>query len=70
MKKNMGTADKAIRILIALVIVVLYLLEVISGPTAIILGVFSLVFILTSIFGFCPLYTFLGINTCKKEDKK
>jgi hypothetical protein len=67
MKKNMGTIDKVIRILVALVLVVLYFTNVISGTLAIILLVLSVVFILTSVLGFCPLYLLFGLSTKKKE---
>lgn len=68
MKKNMGTIDKVIRILMALVVIGLYFANVISGTLAIVLLVFSAVFILTSLITFCPLYTLLGINTGAKKD--
>ncbi len=67
MKKNMGTIDKAIRILIAVIIVILYFTNVISGTLAIVLGVLAIVFVVTSLIGFCPLYPPLGINTFKKK---
>jgi uncharacterized membrane protein YtjA (UPF0391 family) len=67
MKKNMGSTDKIIRILIALVIGVLYYTGIISGTTAIILGIFAVIFVLTSLISFCPLYLPLGISTCKKK---
>lgn len=68
MKKNMGTIDKVIRILLALVIVVLFFTNVITGTLAIILLILSAIFALTSIISFCPLYLPLGIHTNKKED--
>lgn len=67
MKKNMGAADKLIRVLIAVIIAVLYYLEMISGTLALVLLAFAFIFLLTSLVSFCPLYTILGINTCKKE---
>lgn len=69
MKKNMGTADKLIRIIVALVIAVLFYMEIISGTLGIVLLVASGIFLLTSFISFCPLYTIIGINTCpaKKE---
>ena len=63
MKKNMGTVDRALRILAAAVIIVLYFAHVISGTLAIILLVVSGIFILTSFISFCPLYFPFGINT-------
>jgi hypothetical protein len=67
MKKNMGTIDKAIRILVAVVVVVLYFTHVISGVLAIILLALSAIFIVTSLLSFCPLYLPFGLNTGKKE---
>ena len=67
MKKNMGSTDKVIRILIALIIGVLYYTGTISGTTALVLGILALVFAITSLISFCPLYLPLGISTCKKK---
>jgi len=67
MKKNMGTTDKAIRTLFAVAVAVLYILGMISGTVAIILGTLAVIFILTSLVSFCPLYAPFGISTCKKE---
>jgi hypothetical protein len=64
----MGTIDKIVRILIALVIIGLYFANVISGTWAIILLVISIIFILTSVISFCPLYLPFGINTGKKKE--
>lgn len=62
-------ADKAIRILIAVVIGVLYFTNTISGTLAIILGIVAVAFVLTSFISFCPLYLPFGISTLKKKRK-
>ncbi len=67
MKKNMGTIDKWVRILAAVAVLVLYYTNVITGTLAIVLLVFAGIFLLTSLFSFCPLYVPFGINTCKKK---
>jgi hypothetical protein len=69
MKKNVGKIDTWIRILVALLILVLYYFDIISGTLAIVLLVAGIVLLLTSLLGFCPLYTIFKINTCKKEEK-
>ena len=66
MTKNMGTVDRIIRALFAVAVAVLYFAGIISGIVAIILGILALVFLLTSIFGFCPLYTPFKFSTNKK----
>jgi hypothetical protein len=67
MKKNMGSTDKGIRIVVALIIAALYYFNVVEGTLAYILMAFAIVFLLTSFISFCPLYLPLGINTCKKK---
>lgn len=66
MKKNMGTTDRVLRLLAAAVMLVLYFTGMVTGTVAIILLVFTAVFILTSFVSFCPLYPLLGINTRKR----
>ena len=67
MKKNMGTVDRVIRVLVAVIILVLYFTHVISGTLAVILLILAGIFIVTSLLGICPLYIPLGISTRKKE---
>lgn len=67
MKKNMGTIDKTIRIIIGFVIFGLYFADIITGTLAIILIILAGIFLLTSVLSFCPLYVPFGINTCKKK---
>jgi len=67
MKKNMGTIDRIIRILLAVVVVILYMTGSITGVAAIILGILAFVFIVTSMIGFCPLYVPLKISTIGKS---
>jgi uncharacterized membrane protein len=67
MKKNMGTIDKTIRILVAVVVVILYFTHVISGVLAIVLLALSAIFVVTSLISFCPIYLPLGLSTRKKE---
>ena len=68
MKKNMGTIDKVVRIVLAIVIAVLFFTNVISGVLGIVLLVLAGVFVLTSLISFCPLYLPFGISTCKKKE--
>jgi DUF2892 family protein len=63
MTKNMGTADRVIRILAAIGIAMLYFTGSIGGVLAIVLGVVGIVFLATSLVGFCPAYVPLGIST-------
>jgi len=69
MKKNMGTADRIIRVIIAALVAVLYFTGVIPGTLGIILMVLAGIFVLTSLISFCPLYLPFGIRTCRKEAK-
>jgi hypothetical protein len=67
MKKNMGTADRVIRLIIAAVIGALYYTGTISGTLGIVLLVLAGVFVLTSFISFCPLYTPFGLSTCPSK---
>lgn len=62
----MGSTDKLIRIIIAIIVAVLYFTGKLTGTVGIIAVVIAGVFVLTSLISFCPLYTLLGISTCKK----
>jgi hypothetical protein len=67
MKKNMGLVDKAVRIIIAVIIGILFFSNLISGTLGIILLILAIVFLLTSLISFCPLYLPFGIHTNKKK---
>ena len=67
MKANVGIIDTVVRILIALIVIGLYIMNVITGTPAIVLLVVAGVFLITGLIKFCPLYMILGINTGKKK---
>ena len=70
MKKNMGSTDRTIRIVAAIIFAILYFTHVVSGTLGIVLLVLAAVFVLTSFVSFCPLYAPFGINTCPMKDQK
>lgn len=70
MKKNMGNVDKIIRVIIAVVFAVLYFTNTIVGTLGIVLLVLAGVFVLTSLFSFCPLYTIFGLNSVPEKEKQ
>jgi uncharacterized membrane protein len=65
MKKNMGTIDRVVRLVLAILVLILYLKGVISGVIALILGLLALIFVVTSLLGFCPLYLLFKFSTLK-----
>jgi Protein of unknown function (DUF2892) len=67
MKKNMGTADRIIRVLLAAVFAYLYFSGTVTGTIGIVLLVLGGVFVATSLISFCPLYTLVGMNTCPRK---
>jgi len=70
MKKNMGSADRIIRFIVAAIVAVLYFTNVISGTLGIVLLVVAAIFLITSFISFCPLYAPFGLSTCKMQEKK
>ena len=61
----MGTTDKTVRIIIAIIIAILYFTNIVGGTFGLILMILAGVFVLTSLINFCPLYAPFGIKTCK-----
>lgn len=70
MKKNMGSTDKIVRIVLALVFAVLYFTGTVTGLAGTILLVLGAVFVLTSLVSFCPLYAIVGLSTCPAPEQK
>ena len=70
MKKNMGIVDRVIRMIIAVVFISLYASGTIQGTIGIVLIGLSIVFVLTSFLGVCPLYLPLGLSTVAKKLQK
>jgi len=65
MKKNMSSADRIIRVILAAVFAALYFTGTVTGILGLVLLVLGGVFVLTSLVSFCPLYAIVGISTCK-----
>jgi hypothetical protein len=67
MKKNIGTTDKIIRYVAAILFGVLYATGVVTGTAGVVMLVLGAVFILTATLDFCPLYAIFGMSTCKTK---
>jgi hypothetical protein len=65
MKKNMGNFDRIIRTAIAITLIALNAKGLIFEGVAVVGIIISIVFFLTSLFGFCPVYELLGIKSRK-----
>lgn len=63
MKRNLGPADQAIRLLVATIIIVTFFSNIITGNIGIMLLSLAGVLFVTGLIGFCPIYSLLGINT-------
>jgi hypothetical protein len=68
MKKNMGNADRIVRVIVAVIIAALYFTNVITGTLGIVLLALAGIFVLTSLMSFCPLYAPFGLSTCKVKE--
>jgi hypothetical protein len=66
MKKNVGTIDKVIRIVFAIVVITLFLTNVISGVFGIVLLAVSAILVITTMLGVCPLYMVMRLNSAEK----
>ena len=63
MEKNMASWDRIVRIILA--VIFLYLAYQ-NGGAWWILGIVGIIFIITSVVGFCPLYKVVGFKTLKE----
>lgn len=70
MRKNLGSADKLVRLLIAIALIVLFYLEIITGTLGIVALILALVLAITSLVSFCPIYAVFGLSSCKNEEAK
>lgn len=61
----MGGADRIIRLLVVAIIAVLYFTGTITGTLAYVLMGLGVIFLLTSLVSFCPIYALVGLSTCK-----
>ena len=66
----MGSADRIIRVTIAIIVAILYFNGIITGTLGIVLLALAGIFVLTSLVSFCPLYAPFGIKTCKVEQTR
>jgi Na+(H+)/acetate symporter ActP len=69
MKKNLGSPERIVRVLVAIAVAVLYLTNQSTGVAAVILGVIAVAFVLTSSAGFCPLYASIKFLAHKPDGK-
>lgn len=67
-KKNLGSIDRILRVVLAAVIVVLYVMGQVTGTAAIVLGILAAIILVTAAIGICPLYVPIKLSTIK--DKK
>lgn len=68
MKQNIGSLDKIVRVSFSLIVAFLYLTNQITETTALVLGLLAGILLLTTFFGFCPIYGVCRIST--RENKE
>lgn len=62
--KNEGTVDRAIRVVLGLVLLALAWMALGASLLGIIVGIVGLVLLVTGFVGFCPAYRLIGVRTC------
>jgi hypothetical protein len=67
MEKTVGSTDKIIRIIIGIILLIIAFALPVGAVLKVILVIFGIVALITAISGLCPLYSLLGINTCKTK---
>lgn len=67
MKTNMGTADRLARIVVAILFSILYIFTPVEGIWTVLLLFIGGLMIGSAAIGYCPMYTLMGVNTCKRK---
>jgi hypothetical protein len=67
MKKNLGNPERIIRLVLAIVMAVLYFTNTVGGTLGLVLLVLAIIFALTSLISFCPIWGILGISSRKNK---
>lgn len=69
MKKNIGSADKIIRLTASAILVYLYSAKIVDGMLGTVLLGAAFTLTITSFISFCPLYSILGFSSCTISSK-
>ncbi len=69
MKKNVGSVDKVIRFIIAIVAVYIAYQGMVASPWDYVLYAVGAIMVLTALSGRCPIFSILGLNTCKVKEQ-
>lgn len=69
MKKNMGSIDRVVRVVLAIIFGVLYFTGTVTGTFGLVLLVLGGVFLATSLVSFCPIYAVVGLSTCPVSER-
>lgn len=65
MKRNVASWDRVIRVVLAALFAYLYFAGIVTGGVGLLLLVFGIVFLVTAIVGYCPLYSVFKFGTLK-----
>lgn len=65
MSVNVGSADRLIRIVLGLILIILPFMSAWGTLGTIVSAVIGAVLVVTALARFCPAYRLLGIGTCK-----
>lgn len=65
MKQNVGSTDKIIRIVLAVILAGLYFSHTVVGTAGIIALAVAVIALGTALINFCPLYSIIKLNTKK-----
>ncbi len=71
MQANEGGADRAARVVLGIVVLVVafVVLDAMAGAIfGIVVAVVGAIMVLTGLCGFCPAYKLVGLSTCKKKE--
>lgn len=66
---NIGWLDKLVRYGVSVILISLHLTGKVTGMMGLLILALAGIFLATGIFRFCPIYSVLGLTTCKSTEK-
>jgi len=64
MAANVGGADKVVRLVLGVILLLLGVFHVVTGNFALVAYVVGGIALVTGLFGFCPAWAVFKVNTC------
>ena len=66
-EKNVGTIDRAVRIIAGIALLAGFALNMVAAPLSYLVALIGLIALVTGVIGTCPAYSLIGMSTLEKK---